>query len=63
LIDEEDRREINKTGEGNYNPELDEAGAQILAIMEYQIDPLLNVFDDAADYFHDGNSVFCLGSF
>jgi hypothetical protein len=34
------------------------AGAQILAIMEDQIDPLSNVFDDAADYFHDGNSVF-----
>ncbi|KAJ3634686.1 hypothetical protein MTP99_007632 [Tenebrio molitor] len=53
LIDEEDRREINKTGGGNYNPQLDDAGAQILAIMEDQIDPLSNVFDDAADYFHD----------
>jgi hypothetical protein len=49
---------MRRTGGGNYNPQLDDAGAQILAIMEDQIDPLSNVFDDAADYFHDGNSVF-----
>jgi hypothetical protein len=40
LIDQEDRREINKTGGGNYNPQFDDAGAQILATMEDQIDPL-----------------------
>ncbi|XP_063931281.1 myb/SANT-like DNA-binding domain-containing protein 3 [Zophobas morio] len=53
VVDEEDRRELNRTGGGNYKPQLDETGAQILAIIEDQVQPLPNFFDDAANYFHD----------
>ena len=58
MVDEEDRRELNRTGGGNYKPQLYETGAQILAIIEDQVQPLPNFFDDAANYFHDGNSIF-----
>ncbi|VVD01895.1 unnamed protein product [Leptidea sinapis] len=44
---------VKKTGGGSYNPVLTDADHQVLSILDNQIRPDENPYDDAAAYFGD----------
>lgn len=48
------QKEIKATGGGSYKPLLDDVGAQMLAIMGNQIEPLQNNCDSASNYYGHG---------
>lgn len=47
----QDTVQLKKTGGGVVKPQLDETGAQILALIHDQVEPLSNPFDSAAAFF------------
>ncbi|KPJ20661.1 hypothetical protein RR46_00091 [Papilio xuthus] len=53
-------KEINLTGGGAYKRILTEQDAQVLAMVAPQVQPLSNVYDDAALYFDNHDATHCL---
>ncbi|KAK4885753.1 hypothetical protein RN001_002024 [Aquatica leii] len=51
-----DKKELYKTGGGVFTPQLSNVGARVLAMVENQIKPLPNPYDDNVSY-HDVKSI------
>ncbi|CAG9796192.1 unnamed protein product [Diatraea saccharalis] len=49
----DDQKNLKKTGGGSFTPTLTDVDHQILSVLDAQIRPDVNPYDDAADYFGD----------